>query len=190
MNQRIRTLADTHPVGSAVAITVGQLAIVVAGALVLPDRSAAMAAVVTAALLAAAVGLSLLLGRPPRLGWSTPRQWRRPALLIVPAALALLPLAAGVRPVAAEVLVVLVVGYALTGVAEELLWRGVVLDLLRPRGFWAAALISAGLFGAGHLANVLYRGSLALVLAQAFGARPSSGSATRRWRCAPAPCRR
>ncbi|WP_298515825.1 CPBP family intramembrane glutamic endopeptidase [uncultured Nocardioides sp.] len=104
------------------------------------------------------------------LGVNPPAQWRRLTLLVLPAVLALSPLLLGVRSLPVTTWAVLVAGYALTGVAEELLWRGLVLHWLRSLGTTRAVLLAAALFGAGHLANLLYRGSPGLVLAQCWGA--------------------
>lgn len=95
---------------------------------------------------------------------------RARGLLAVLLLVALAPLCLGVRSVGAGELSVLVAGYALTGVTEELLWRGVALRILTPLGANRAVVIAAALFGAVHLANVVYRDNLVLVLAQVWGA--------------------
>ena len=82
--------------------------------------------------------------------------------------LAFIPLLAGFRPV--DALATLIVGYALTGFMEEALWRGLVLRVLRPTGPLPAVLFGSLLFGASHLANVLFRDNVTLVAAQAVGA--------------------
>jgi membrane protease YdiL (CAAX protease family) len=98
-------------------------------------------------------------------------RWRHRELLVLPLALSCLPLAAGLRADGdGAALAVLVVGYLLTGFTEELVWRGTVLQLLGPVGDRRAVLVASLLFGSAHLANVLFRGSVSLVLAQAFGA--------------------
>ncbi len=104
------------------------------------------------------------------LGVVPPGQWQRPLLLVVPTLLAVSPLVAGVRSLSAGTWVVLLSGYALTGVAEELLWRGWVHRFLQPLGLRRAVLVGSALFGCAHLANLLYRDSPALVLAQCWGA--------------------
>lgn len=126
---------------------------------------AAMAGPVIMTVLAVA-----LLTSPRDAGLTPPQTWRQPWLLAVPAALCLVPLAGGLRSVASGLLAILLVGYLLTGIVEELLWRGVVLRVLLPIGPTAAALVGSALFGAAHLTNVLFRDSVALVGAQAFGA--------------------
>ncbi|MCX7890079.1 MAG: CPBP family intramembrane metalloprotease [Rhodobacteraceae bacterium] len=94
----------------------------------------------------------------------------RPALLILPLLLALVPLAAGVAPVEAPILAVMVAGYALTGFVEEGMFRGILLDRLRPQGEHFAAAVTAVLFGLMHLGNILMRGQLAPILGQVVGA--------------------
>ena len=152
-----------------------ELGTVVAGALVarvvapgLSGMGAALAVTVVLALLA--LVLVARVSGFQAAGFTGPRSWQRPRLFVVPALLVPVPLLAGVRPVAAGTVAVLVVGYALTGFAEEALWRGVVLRVLRPAGPATAVLFSSALFGAAHLANVLFRDNVALVATQAVGA--------------------
>lgn len=61
-------------------------------------------------------------------------------------------------------------GYLFTGIAEELLWRGIVQRTLAPLGTTRAVLLTSALFGAAHLANLVFRDHPGLVLAQAWGA--------------------
>ena len=65
---------------------------------------------------------------------------------------------------------VLLIGYVATAVFEEIVWRGVIVDVLRPLGVWPAVLGSSLLFGLGHLSNSALRGFSVLILLQAFGA--------------------
>ena len=130
----------------------------------------------TRALIACAVLTVVVIAVAPRfgtwreLGVTAPRQWQRPAQLVVPTLLALSPLVLGVAPLSAGRLAFLVTGYALTGVLEELMWRGIVQRVLAPLGNARAVLLTAALFGAAHLGNLVYRDSAVLVLAQAWGA--------------------
>ncbi|GAA1936947.1 CPBP family intramembrane glutamic endopeptidase [Nocardioides marmoribigeumensis] len=108
-------------------------------------------------------------------GWRavgvTPRnEWRQTSLLVLPALLAVSPLVHGVRHLSSGTWAVLVAGYLLTGVVEELMWRGWVHRLLLPLGLRRAVLVGSALFGLAHLANLLYRDSPGLVLAQCWGA--------------------
>jgi len=99
--------------------------------------------------------------------WS---RWSRRPLLLLPLVLALSPLAFGVRSVEPAAWIVLGVGYTMTGFAEELVWRGMVLRVLAPLGAVRGPLVGSVLFGLAHLSNVLFRDSVALVAAQAWGA--------------------
>lgn len=116
------------------------------------------------------VAALVLLCTPRDAGLTRPRDWRQPWLIAIPAALSLVPLLGGILRIEAGLLAMLVVGELLTGVVEELFWRGVVLRVLLPTGPLAAALLGSVLFGAAHLPNVFFRDSGMLVLAQAFGA--------------------
>ncbi len=128
------------------------------------------------ALIACGVLTVLVLAVAPRfgswrdLGVTTPSQWRERWLLVVPTMLAVSPLVLGVAPISTGRLAFLGLGYALTGVVEELMWRGIVQRVLGPLGNARAVLITAALFGTAHLANLVYRDSAVLVLAQAWGA--------------------
>ena len=129
------------------------------------------------AFIACALLTAIVLAAAPRFGtWrelgvvADPTEWRDRGLLVVPALLAISPLVFGTAPVGLGRLSFLVVGYALTGVLEELMWRGIVLRVLSPLGLTRAVLLSAALFGAAHLGNVLFRDSVGLVVAQAWGA--------------------
>ncbi|HEU5038924.1 MAG TPA: CPBP family intramembrane glutamic endopeptidase [Nocardioides sp.] len=137
----------------------------------LPDVDGTVRALlVVEVLFALALLAAPLLGSWRQLGVNRPAEWRHRALLVLPLVVAVSPLALGVRSVGADVLLVLVVGYALTGVVEELVWRGMALRLLAPLGTGRAVVAGAALFGAAHLANVFFRDSTGLVLAQAWGA--------------------
>ncbi|WP_395658479.1 CPBP family intramembrane glutamic endopeptidase [Nocardioides sp.] len=104
------------------------------------------------------------------LGVNRRAEWRHTGLLVVPLVVAVSPLVLGFRSVGTDLLLVLVVGYVLTGVTEELVWRGFALRLLAPLGTTRAVVVGAALFGTAHLANVFFRDSTGLVLAQAWGA--------------------
>lgn len=128
------------------------------------------ALLVVEVLFALALVAAPFLGSWRELGVTRPAAWRQPGLLVLPLVVAASPLVLGVRPVGSGLLLVLVVGYLLTGVTEELVWRGFALRLLAPLGTSRAVLLGAALFGAAHLANVFFRDSSGLVLAQAWGA--------------------
>ncbi len=59
--------------------------------------------------------------------------------------------------------------------AEEMFFRGMVFGWLRRWGFWLAAIVSAGLFGAAHGVNFVFPASFALGLLNAY-AYEKSGS--------------
>lgn len=99
-----------------------------------------------------------------------PASWRDTRLLIVPMLVALAPLGTGLDMPATSTVAVLVIGYAATGVFEEVWHRGVVLDALRPVGLRRAAVIGGALFGASHLTNAAFGQPLAISLAQSVGA--------------------
>jgi membrane protease YdiL (CAAX protease family) len=118
------------------------------------------------------LAVSLIAAR--RIGWTRvgagrPSTWRQTLWLIAPALLAVVPLAWGWSP-DPSTLAALVVGYAATGVYEELWFRGVVLRAALPLGVVRAAALTAVLFGASHLANILFGQNVAVTVAQAVGA--------------------
>ena len=142
------------------------------GRLVGADDDTALVTRLVAVVVVAAVALAVV-GRArawQRTGAAGPPSWREVGLLGVPTVVALAPLATGVDLPAAGTLAVLVVGYAATGVFEELWHRGVVLDTLRPQGVRRSALLGAALFGASHLANVVFGQPVAVSVAQSVGA--------------------
>lgn len=96
--------------------------------------------------------------------------WRDVGLLTVPAAIALAPALTGFDIPGAGTLTVLVVGYAATGIFEEVWHRGVILDTLRPVGMRSAAVIGGALFGVAHLANIAFGQPVVVSLAQSVGA--------------------
>jgi membrane protease YdiL (CAAX protease family) len=103
-------------------------------------------------------------------GYTSASTWRETKWLFVALLIALAPLAAGLKPLSPETYLVLIAGYALTGFAEETMFRGILVKLLEQRGPIAIAAITALLFGAAHLSNIFIRGEVAVTLAQAVGA--------------------
>lgn len=162
------------PLRRALALWLAAVLLVAAGGaltlVLVPDLGPTLRALLVTEVLFAAVLVA-------RARWWTREQvgLTRPVIrphrtvLAVLAVVAVSPLVAGVRA-PADGLLVLVVGYALTGFTEELLWRGMVQHELTPLGPVRAVLVTAALFGASHLANVFFRDSVGLVLAQAWGA--------------------
>ena len=167
------TLSGAHPRPLACALFAVDLIIVVTSAVVIrlvaPGMSSLTAALIVTAVLAVVVTILVWrLSGFREAGFTGPRNWRNLHLLILPTVLAFIPLLAGFRPV--DALATLIVGYALTGFMEEALWRGLVLRVLLPTGPLPAVLFGSLLFGASHLANVLFRDNVTLVAAQAVGA--------------------
>ena len=123
----------------------------------------ALAAVVTAAL--------------TWLGWWHPlgfaRRWRNRWVLLPPLAVVLAPWLGGIQLLDGATLALLVAGYALSGFAEEAVFRGVLFRILRGRRVGRIVVVSSILFGVVHLGNMLIRGNPAMVAAQALGAATS-----------------
>lgn len=163
------------PMRRAALIWAAALALTAGGGvltkLLLPDASGMVRALLVTELLFVAI----LIARArwwtwAEVGVNRPRAWRRLHLLVLPAVLAVSPLALGVAPTPAGTVALLAVGYALTGFNEEVLWRGMVQGVLAPTGAVRSVVVAAALFGSAHLTNVLFRDSVGLVLAQAWGA--------------------
>ncbi|MBX0330939.1 CPBP family intramembrane metalloprotease [Oscillochloris sp. ZM17-4] len=130
---------------------------------------AEFAALVT--LTAITMGLVAGLGWWRESGFNRPAAWRSLGLLWLPAAMIFaLPFALGFRGDELGVAGALAAGYLLVGLREETLWRGVTLYALRRLGPMRAAMICGLLFGLSHLANLSFRASPAIVLAQVVGA--------------------
>jgi len=163
------------PIRRAVTFWLAVLAITAGGgaltALLLSDvDGTTRALLVVTVLFAAALAIAPRFGTWAALGVNAPGEWRHRRLLLVPAAVAVSPLVLGVDLPSGGTLLVLVVGYALTGVTEELLWRGICQRILAPLGSTRGVLLTAALFGTMHLSNVFFRDNVALVLAQVWGA--------------------
>jgi uncharacterized protein len=173
---RAAVALQRRPVRSAVALAltwiVVSLAVFLLVSRVAPDIDSQ-----AAALVALIVITVLVLGGIGWLGWwhevgFTPiSEWRNLGLLVLPALIAVVPLLAGVDPIVVSTLVFLIVGYALTGLAEEAFARGILIRILQPSGVLRAVLLSSLLFALLHLGNLVIRGgSPAVSIAQAVGA--------------------
>jgi membrane protease YdiL (CAAX protease family) len=170
-------LTFTHPRRTAVAVGAASLVATVVGALgvgaVFPHASPWAVRLVVLLALAAATTAVLAATEGWRAAGFTARM-AQPRLLLVPAAVALAPLVAGVQLPGVGMLTVFVLGYAVTGFYEEALFRGLVMGVLHPSGsraeVWPAVWISSALFAAAHLANVLFGQPAAVTMAQAVGA--------------------
>lgn len=160
------------PLRAATAWTALAVGVTLVGALVVelvaPDSDPLLRRLPVVLVLLA---LSLLVAR--RIGWRAlsaggRSTWHDLRLLVVPLLVVLVPLAWGWEPDPAT-LALLVVGYAATGVFEELWYRGVVLRSALPLGAVRGAALSAVLFGAAHLSNIAFGASPAVTAAQAVG---------------------
>jgi len=111
-----------------------------------------------------------LLGWWRTVGFNRPVEWRDLRVLWLPAVVTIvLPFLMGAKALDAASAAFLVLGYALTGLREETLFRGIILRVLRPIGPVRAVVLSAVLFALAHAQNFLVR-SPAIVLAQMVGA--------------------
>lgn len=180
--------ARRHPVRTAVALVAGPVLITVVlgigGGALFPGADETVlrlvAVLVVMVLALATVGVA---GAWDRTASAGPRSWSHTSLLVVPALVSLAPLVTGINLPTAGVLAVLVAGYLATGVFEEVLHRGIVLDALRALGVRRSAVIGGALFGASHLANIAFGQNAAVSFAQAFGAFCFGiGFAVFRWR--------
>lgn len=118
------------------------------------------------------VALTTFLGWWRLIGYNRPAEWRHKGLLLLPVVAIFLPLVAGIKAFDTGTLVFLLVGYLLTGLYEETLFRGLLLRILQPTGIWPAVLLSSLLFGLAHSTNIFLRLSDNPVLLglQMFGA--------------------
>lgn len=175
----VRTSLILAAVPTAVSITVALLVQVT-----LPDADPMTGRLAAVLLLAAAVCLIVARARAwPVIGATGKASWSRPGLLTVPALVAVSPLVTGLDLPTPGILVVLAVGYAATGVFEEIWYRGVILDTLGSSGVGRSAVIGGALFAAGHLANIAFGQPVAVTLAQSVGAFCFGiGYAILRWR--------
>jgi membrane protease YdiL (CAAX protease family) len=151
-----------------IAVTLGVYAIL---ALVLPGLPPMVASLCIIAIISVLLAAGVTLLRWWRaVGYVPFSQWRHIGWLALPAVLTLLPLLAGIKPLDASTYGLLLAGYALTGFAEETMFRGVLVKLLERRSPLAIAAITAVLFGLAHLSNILIRGNVPVIAAQAIGA--------------------
>jgi membrane protease YdiL (CAAX protease family) len=95
------------------------------------------------------------------LGWSRATGLTRPGrarawpLVVVPLLAGSTFLLVGINLSADRVVPVLVAGTPLIALNEELFFRGLLLEILRPKGWRLAILGSSALFGLAHAANLL-----------------------------------
>ena len=114
-----------------IAVTLGVYAIL---ALVLPGLPPMVASLCIIAIISVLLAAGVTLLRWWRaVGYVPFSQWRHIGWLALPAVLTLLPLLAGIKPLDASTYGLLLAGYALTGFAEETMFRGVLIKLLEWR---------------------------------------------------------
>ncbi len=159
----------------SVALTIGWMGLTIGIDLLLraalPAIDVRIASLCIVVIVAALLGLGVsLMGWWRDVGYTPPSAWRGTAWLLVPAAITLIPLVAGIRPLDPTTYAVLIAGYALTGFTEETMFRGVLVRLLRERSPLAIATTTALLFGLAHLSNIVIRGEVVIIAAQAVGA--------------------
>ncbi|MGI9059464.1 MAG: CPBP family intramembrane glutamic endopeptidase [Ktedonobacteraceae bacterium] len=165
-----------HPVASAIVIFVIDIVIAVLTAIIVkaivPPISMLPDFITLCIITIPTVILITFLGWWRIIGCNQPAEWRNLKLLLLPALLVLAPLVGGFKAVDVGTVVFLLVGYLLTGFYEEILFRGVLLRMLRPKGMWAAVLISSLLFGLIHSGNLFLRfsGNPVVVILQMIGA--------------------
>jgi membrane protease YdiL (CAAX protease family) len=100
-----------------------------------------------------AVGAAAATRADTGIGWRPAEGWVRLTLPLIAAASPFLLLGYNLDP--AAVVPLLAVGVPLVALNEELFFRGVLLDLLKPFGLRRAVLWSSVAFGASHVANVI-----------------------------------
>lgn len=114
----------------------------------------------------AALTLTAALSTWGRVGLTRPpaRGWLRLAWAPLAAGLPFLAFGFNLEPGA--VVPLLLVGTPLIALNEELMFRGLLLDILRPLGWRQAATWSALLFGASHLVNLVAGANIAFTAMQ------------------------
>lgn len=176
----IEARLSRSPVATVLALEVAALVLTIGGAALLgallpslpgysvtgPSQSLVLVVVLAALLMV----LVAVFGWWDLGGFTRPSRWRDLRLYWFAALLLLVPLVGGVRVPEASAIGVLLIGYLVTGLWEEGMWRGVVLGLLRTRGVWFGVVVSSLLFGLAHLGNSALRGFSVLVVLQALGA--------------------
>ena len=106
------------------------------------------------------------------MGWWRVVGFRRPdqpsdlLYFVVPFLPAVISLVAGVELKSVLVVTQLLIVTAMVGFAEEAIFRGLMLNALKPRGEWTAVIVTSLLFGLSHSLNVLSGKNLAVVAVQ------------------------
>jgi membrane protease YdiL (CAAX protease family) len=155
----VQRIIVRHPVVAAVSILLSVqggalLAVVPLRAFVEQPSPEQTALAVMAARCLCALGLVAALGWWGRVGLTGPGRWRQLNLLWLLVPLPLLPLLDGIAPGASGKAEVYLTAALLVAVNEELLYRGLLLEVLSGFGVARAAIALAALFSAVHLPNV------------------------------------
>lgn len=84
-------------------------------------------------------------------------------VLWFPLVLAFVPVSLfGTIEIAANLVFFYLLALLFTGISEEGFSRGILINVLLPKGKWVALLFSAGLFGIGHFSNLLFESFTAI----------------------------
>lgn len=99
-------------------------------------------------------------------GFRAPNQPTDLLYFVVPFVPVVVSLVVGIEMKYSLVLLLLLIVTLLVGFAEEVIFRGLMLNALKPRGAWTAAIVTSLLFGLSHSLNVLSGKNLADVVVQ------------------------
>jgi membrane protease YdiL (CAAX protease family) len=162
---------DRHPVMLALAFTLGQVAVGVVTLVSLSVLAPSLSELdqrFLATLLSAVLVLLVIaaLGWWHQTGFNGPTAWRDLGLLVLPTALMLVPLANGINAAALNMLWFLLAGVVLNSLAEEGLFRGLVMHVLAGKGFVWSVGVSSMLFGLLHLQSITFGAQVELTLIQ------------------------
>jgi uncharacterized protein len=113
-----------------------------------------------------AVSLLSFMGWWHLVGFRPPDQPTDLLYFIVPFLPAVISLVAGVELKNVLVVTQLLIITLMIGFAEEAIFRGLMLNALKPRGDWTAAIVTSSLFALSHSLNVLSGKNLADVVVQ------------------------
>jgi membrane protease YdiL (CAAX protease family) len=114
-----------------------------------------------------AAGLVTGLGWWRRVGFTRTGSWATGLRLIAyPAATGTVFLLFGINLAPSQVVPLVLVGAPLIALNEELFFRGVVLEGLRPQGWRWAIIGSAALFGASHAVNIVAGANMPFTIMQ------------------------
>lgn len=144
----------------AVYLLVGTIAYVAH----LPNQS--ITSIANSALSLFAVGTLSVLGWWRMVGFKRPAQRRDLLFFLIPLLPVLINLIVGLNVPSLFLFTELLATAFLIGFAEETIFRGLMLNALKARGLWQAAIITSLLFGLSHSLNLLSGKSMADILIQ------------------------